>query len=217
MICPKCKKVIDNDSLFCEYCGEKIISKESSNETSSSKNKKGLWITLVILVLIVLLYVGGNRIYVYHDQIYKDWIRENDRDFIDLGLPSGTLWAADNEGGDYVRYSYYESVSRFGNKLPTKKQLEELKNQCTWTWTGSGYKVIGPNGNSIYFPAPGFRYSNTFSASGVGYCGYFWSMDKSMEMTYDSEYAYYLYFDIGGIRLSSNRFDVCQTVRLVKD
>ena len=34
MICPKCKKVIDNDSLFCEYCGEKIISKESSNETS---------------------------------------------------------------------------------------------------------------------------------------------------------------------------------------
>lgn len=67
MICPKCKKVIDNDSLFCEYCGEKIISKESSNETSQPKNKKGLWITLVLVALVILVG-GGLYIYKVHQE-----------------------------------------------------------------------------------------------------------------------------------------------------
>lgn len=70
MICPKCKKVIDNDSLFCEYCGEKIISKESSNETSQPKNKKGLWITLVLVALVIL--VGGG-LYMY--KVHQEGLR----------------------------------------------------------------------------------------------------------------------------------------------
>jgi DNA-directed RNA polymerase subunit RPC12/RpoP len=70
MICPKCKKVIDNDSLFCEYCGEKIISKESSNETNAPKNKKGLWITLVLLALVIL--VGGG-LYMY--KVHQEGLR----------------------------------------------------------------------------------------------------------------------------------------------
>lgn len=77
--------------------------------------------------------------------------------YVDLGLPSGTCWRNSNEGGDYVRYTYNEAVSRFGNKLPTKDQFLELENECEWTWTGNGYKVTGPNGNSIYLPAAGWR------------------------------------------------------------
>ena len=94
--------------------------------------------------------------------------------YVDLGLPSGTLWCAKNEGGDHARYTYDEAISNFGSKLPAKEQLEELKNQCTWTWTGSGYKVVGPNGNSIYFPAAGGRdcYGHVFD---VGSGGSFWS------------------------------------------
>lgn len=108
---------------------------------------------------------------------------------VDLGLPSGTLWRNENEGGKNVHYSYNEAVSKFGNKLPTKEQLEELKNQCTWTWTGSGYKVVGPNGNSIYLPAAGYRtcIDNVYS---VGSLGYYWSSTPS-----DSVYAYRLCFD----------------------
>ena len=44
--------------------------------------------------------------------------------YVDLGLPSGTCWRNSNEGGDNARYTYNEAVSRFGNKLPTKQQLE---------------------------------------------------------------------------------------------
>ena len=98
-------------------------------------------------------------------------------DIVDLGLPSGTLWYAKNEGGDYARYTYDEAVNKFGNKLPTKEQLEELKNQCTWTWTGSGCKVVGPNGNSIYFPAEGDR-SCLGNVRSVGSIGYYWSSTR---------------------------------------
>ena len=131
--------------------------------------------------------------------------------YVDLGLPSGTLWYAKNEGGDYARYTYDEAVSKFGNKLPTKEQLEELKNQCTWTWTGSGYKVVGPNGNSIYLPAAGYRYCNG-DVSEVGSSGNYWSSTP-----YGSDRAYFLYFDSGEVSMGDG--DRCggQSVRLVQN
>ena len=75
--------------------------------------------------------------------------------WVDLGLPSGILWKNKNEEGGF--YTYDQAVSRFGDKLPTKEQFEELKSQCRWTWTGSGYKVVGPSGESIVLPAAGYR------------------------------------------------------------
>ena len=107
--------------------------------------------------------------------------------YVDLGLPSGTIWKKANEGGNYARYTYNEAVSRFGNKLPTKQQLEELKSKCTWTWTGSGYKVIGPNGNSIYLPAAGSRYPDG-DVDWVGEKGHYWSStpdDSDSTSTWD--------------------------------
>ena len=43
-------------------------------------------------------------------------------------------------------------------RMPTKAEMEELVNNCTWTSSQSGvngYKVTGPNGNSIFLPAAG--------------------------------------------------------------
>lgn len=41
-------------------------------------------------------------------------------------------------------------------RMPTSEELEELANKCTWTMINGGYKVTGPNGNSIFLPAEGF-------------------------------------------------------------
>ena len=94
--------------------------------------------------------------------------------YVDLGLPSGTLWKNANEGGDFALYTYDEAVSRFGNKLPTEDQFRELKRMCTWTWTGSGYKVTGCNSNSIYLPAAGNRQCSS-EVFCVGEDGCYWS------------------------------------------
>ena len=46
-------------------------------------------------------------------------------------------------------------------RLPSRTECEELIDKCTWAWTSqgghNGYKVTGPNGNSIFLPAAGFR------------------------------------------------------------
>jgi len=74
--------------------------------------------------------------------------------YIDLGLPSGTLWKAENESG---YYTYPSARYYFGYTLPNKAQVEELFANCTWKWTGKGYRVTGPNQNNIYFPFDGYK------------------------------------------------------------
>ena len=102
---------------------------------------------------------------------------------VDLGLPSGTLWKDKNESGFY---DYDAAVRYFGNKLPTKEQFEELKNYCTWTWTGSGYEVIGPSGESIVLLATGARSCNGNEAQSDK-IGFYWSSTPK-----DSEIAWFL-------------------------
>ncbi|MBO4645295.1 MAG: hypothetical protein J5642_02135 [Bacteroidales bacterium] len=62
------------------------------------------------------------------------------KSYIDLGLPSGTLWCNQNEEG---LYTHDDAVIRFGDALPTTEQWKELRNSCLWTWNGNGYKIVG--------------------------------------------------------------------------
>ena len=114
---------------------------------------------------------------------------------VDLGL--SVLWCDCNVGanspedyGDYYTLNEASSAARsMGNRwrLPTKAELEELDSRCTWYWTGSGYLVTGPNGNSIYLPAAGYRCGS--STGFVGSFSFYWSSTP-----YDSDGAYYLRF-----------------------
>ena len=89
-------------------------------------------------------------------------------------------------------------------RLPTKAELEELKNKCTWTWTTqngvNGYKVTGPNGNSIFLPAAGWRYGSSLHYAGS--YGNYWS---SAPVGYDDSSAYYLYFSSDYHYIDSSR------------
>ena len=84
-----------------------------------------------------------------------------------------------------------------GWRMPTYSELSELKNNCSWEWTSlngvNGYKVTGPNGNSIFFPAAGYRYGT--SSHGVGSSGGYWSSTPYEDNGY---YACYLYFGSDG-------------------
>ena len=45
-------------------------------------------------------------------------------------------------------------------RLPTNTEIMELINACSWEWTTvegvNGFKITGPNGNSIFLPAGGY-------------------------------------------------------------
>ena len=92
-------------------------------------------------------------------------------------------------------------------RMPTKAEQDELRNNCTWTWTTqngvNGYKVISKtNGNSIFLPAAGYRIGT--SVRSVGSDGHYWS--SSLLESYPSS-AYFLSFDSGNVDWSSyNRY-----------
>ena len=168
---------------------------------------------------------------------------------VDLGLPSGTLWADRNVGadspedyGDYfawgetstkstynwrtykwcqgssasmTKYCTDSSYGTVDNKtvldleddaayvnmgaewrMPTHDELKELRNNCTWTWTSQkgtrGYKVTGPNGQSIFLPAAGCRCDSSLTYAGSR--GYYWSASLSESGPY---LAWSLHFDYG--------------------
>ncbi len=127
--------------------------------------------------------------------------------FVDLGLPSGTKWAR-SDSYDFI--SYANAYYRFGNQLPTKEQFEELVSQCKWRWKtvvhgmsteGSGYEVIGPNGNSIFLVANGYRDSWSDVISDVGVYGHYRSSTP-----YSSEYSW-------GISIRPNSYEVTYASR----
>lgn len=132
--------------------------------------------------------------------------------YVDLGLPSGTLWNSKNESGFY---DYEQAMNKFGSKMPTKGQWEELKRCCTWTWIGKGYRITGMNGNSIVLPAEGFL-DCAGGRGNVGYDGGYWSCSSNGASSYGDE-AWNLIFN-GKKRLELIPDYECtrQSVRLVK-
>ncbi len=133
--------------------------------------------------------------------------------YVDLGLPSGTWWKNENEGGRYGAYIYEEAEEKFGNNLPTQEQFAELKNRCSWLWLGDGYKVVGLNGNFIIFQARGYEYhvTNGYYMNDTSEKGYYWSSS-----VYDNNISY-LYFTADEVRVRNDNRDHCGfSVRLVQ-
>ncbi len=62
-------------------------------------------------------------------------------------------------------------------RMPTHTEWSELQAHCRWDWITQngvkGCKVTGPNGNSIFLPACGYRYES--GVTHVGVDGYYWS------------------------------------------
>ena len=110
--------------------------------------------------------------------------------YVDLNLPTGTLWKTTNEtnpNDENGLYTYDEAMAAFGNKLPTKGQYEELRHSCIWTWTGSGYEIVGQNNNYITLPV---TWSNNDFYGGDLYGGDYWLSSPK-----DSDSAWCFHFD----------------------
>ena len=82
-----------------------------------------------------------------------------------------------------------------GWRMPSKEEMDELLEKCQWEWTVQnfvqGYKVTGPNGNSIFLPATGcLNYQGKY---GQYQKGYYWTADVNADTPKE---CYYLYFGV---------------------
>ncbi len=169
--------------------------------------------------------------------------------FVDLGLPSGLLWAETNLGassaaycGDYYAWAEIETLNenktsfswssyKYGTgssdikkyypivddkttlemeddaayvnwgawcRMPSRDEFQDLYDKCTWTpesrddvqhTSRGGFKVTGPNGNSIYLPAE-FGYVSETGKQEYGSFGYYWS--STSPASGNTQCAYYL-------------------------
>ena len=113
--------------------------------------------------------------------------------------------------------AYDAATANWGDKwrMPTSDEVEKLVKQCTWEWTTqngvNGYKVTGPNGNSIFLPAAGYRRDSSFGSAGS--YGYFWSATPYS----DSSNAYLIYFHSGRSYLASSDRYYGRAVRPVSE
>ena len=113
------------------------------------------------------------------DEIPVD-LRDGKTEFIDLGLPSGTLWSADYEKkGDEIIYVPLCEALEYN--LPTNEQCFELYNCCSFIYDVIESKIccIGPNGKSICFSSTGYREIGLESSCPTN-C-FFWIQKKDKE------------------------------------
>ena len=166
--------------------------------------------------------------------------------WVDLGLPSGTLWATCNVGantpteyGSYFawgepttkstftssNYTYSSNPSTLpasadaatanwgtGWRMPTQAEMQELIDNCTVTWTTqsgvNGCLFTGPNGNSMFLPAAGYRLDSELY--GAGFNGVYWSSSL-----YSGNRAWVLGFYSGSYGVNYDYRDYGQSVRAV--
>lgn len=131
-------------------------------------------------------------------------------EFIDLGLPSGRLWATENAPGFYT---YDEAVDAFGELLPKGSAMVELieESEVSWNRKKKGLDITGPNGNTIFLPADG--YSWEMEVKNVKLEGEYWT-----RMPYSQTLARGLGFNSGGVYpLSCNDRSDGFSVRLCKE
>lgn len=110
--------------------------------------------------------------------------------------------------GDNISGTEYDAAKAQlgeGWRIPTRQEFQELIDKCTWTiekhkknflFSSKGYRVTGPNGNSIFLPMDmiprGFMWTHTDI-----YGGYYWTSDLVLETEEERKhlnYAWCLYF-----------------------
>lgn len=132
--------------------------------------------------------------------------QEVDHDYVDLGLPSGILWATCNVGAkrsyEYGDYLSREDASKrisedWGESwsIPFLADFNELFNNCTVVWTTEN-NVQGAKfsreGKSIFLPAGGLMFGSRYLSS-PGSCGEY------------NTFAYYkVQFSDAGMIISTN-------------
>ena len=171
---------------------------------------KRFFFTSVILSLLTSILLSFNA----HAQ----------NEFVDLGL--SVKWATCNVGasspkwpGEYYTFDNALTLKKNGERLPTKEEVQELIDNCTWSLIGIDYYFTGwevaskKNGKSIFLPYAGFYDFNSGSLECGGSGGSYWTSSIS------EDNMPYVLILIGGapILIDGEYHGIGNSVRLVQD
>ncbi len=115
---------------------------------------------------------------------------QNVKDYLDV---AGGLYVKTPQNITGTQYDIATAKWGQGWRIPSKEDWKELIEKCKWTKENAfhvyGYRVEGPNGNSIFLPNTGLRYGEAISNTDAGY---YWTSEMAQN---NRECACYYYFD----------------------
>lgn len=117
-------------------------------------------------------------------------------EYVDLGLPSGTLWASDYEtDNDDILYLPYEIAQSY--HLPSKEQWIELLENCKWEYSVNHSTLIearcvGKNGKVLTFRKTGMLIAENLVPKSGGKA-IFWVINDTNSNYFDAVHMYYHY------------------------
>lgn len=105
-------------------------------------------------------------------------LRTNQTEFVNLGLPSGTLWSSDYiTDNDELLFLPYHKAALLS--IPTEEQWNELMQFCKLEVKNDNknciFKVIGPNGKTLTFYSRGYKQDENIIRQSRNY---FWICDN---------------------------------------
>lgn len=150
---------------------------------------------------------------------------EDEIEYVDLGLPSGTLWAKDSlKDGDEKCLLTFDEANMLC--IPSAEQWEELQTHCRWVLINNSHatitaKCIGRNGKFILFSFFESFIKPGGWRDGHGEGGEFW-LKSVFDSTDGKAPTAYFYKRKGDNELTFRKTSSCDTgyrftVRLVKD
>lgn len=166
----------DSDDYFADdYFAEifNIIFNEIQDETEGSLNGHE-WVDLGLSVRWATCNVGASSPSEYGN--YYAWGETTTKSsYTESNSRTYGKYISDFSGNAY----YDAATANWGSgwRMPTEEEFEELVDKCDWKWTSqggrNGYRVTGPNGNSIFLPAAGWRCGTLLYDAGEN--GSYWS------------------------------------------
>ena len=160
--------------------------------------------------------VGASEPQEYGD--YFAWGEVNSKDYFS---PNNYQYYSNGNfvdiGSDISGTEYDAATRNMGNnwRMPTKAEYEELISRCEWKYVTyrreRGWKVTGPNGNSIFLPAAGYMLNDWNDDASI--YGHYWSSN----ITDNHREVYTLYASKSNYKMAygyMNRFEG-RTVRAV--
>ncbi len=193
--------------LWCAGSGPAFSQKTAEGRVSDDRKLNGHeYVDLGLSVKWATCNVGASSPSDYGD--YYAWgdTKKNSKHGLLNSVTSGK--EINDISGD-VRYDVAR-VSWGGTwRIPTVRELDELKSECSWEWFPMnghlGYRVTGKNGNFIFLPAAGMQLEG--GVANLDDEGFYWSSTPYGDAMEDAcylgfrigeRYVQYYYRDFGG-------------------